>query len=63
MVDGTPTQISVTVGRRFGDRLEITAGLNAGDEVETPKSVIVAAPPVFGPYGPSSAAPSPRETP
>lgn len=63
VVDGTPTQISVTVGRRFGDRLEITAGLNAGDEVETPKSVIVAAPPVFGPYGPSSAAPSPRETP
>lgn len=54
------TTQTVTPGRRFGDRLEITEGLAAGDEVLVPVGVVVSAPerPQFGPNG-TLASPSP----
>lgn len=60
--DGSTTQ--VTLGRRFADRVEVTAGLAEGDEVVVPVGVAVSAParPQFGPNG-TLASPDPTATP
>ena len=63
-VGGTVTSVEVTTGRRFGDRVEITAGLDEGDEVLARRSVVVTPPPrpQFGPGG-SIVSPDPTATP
>lgn len=52
-VGGAVSIVEVTTGRRFGDRIEITAGLDEGDEVQARRSVVVTPPPrpQFGPGG------------
>lgn len=56
--------VTVTTGRRFGDRIEILSGLNEGDEVIARRSVVVTPPPrpQFGPNG-QLASPDPTTTP
>ncbi|MBK8462386.1 MAG: biotin/lipoyl-binding protein [Nigerium sp.] len=56
--------VTVTTGRRFGDRIEILSGLGEGDEVIARRSVVVTAPPrpQFGPNG-QLASPDPSTTP
>lgn len=58
------TSVGVTTGRRFGDRVEITAGLDEGAEVLARRSVVVTPPPrpQFGPGG-SIVSPDPTATP
>ena len=43
----------ITIGRRFGDRIEVTGGLAEGDEILAPVGVVVSTPPrpQFGPNG------------
>ncbi len=55
--------VTVTTGRRFGDRIEIISGLDEGDEVIARRSVVVTAPPrpQFGPNG-QLASPDPTTT-
>lgn len=50
---GTVSVVDVEIGRRFGDRIEILAGLAEGDEVLARRSVVVTPParPQFGPGG------------
>lgn len=47
------TTTEVSLGRRFGNRIEVTGGLGTGDEVLVPVGVVVSAParPQFGPNG------------
>lgn len=54
----------VTLGRRFGERVEISAGLAVGDQIVAPKGLIVSAPPrpAYGPNG-TFASPDPTGTP
>lgn len=56
--------VTVTTGRRFGDRIEILSGLTEGDEVIARRSVVVTAPPrpQFGPNG-QLVSPDPTTTP
>ncbi len=54
--------VPVTVGRQFGDRTEITAGLRVGDEVLAPRAVAVSEPP-RNPFGPPSETSSATPTP
>ena len=73
ITDGKPTVrrptasgfdvVEVTAGRRFGERIEVTAGLSEGDEVIARRGVVVTPPPrpQFGPGG-SFVSPDPTPT-
>lgn len=50
--------VPVSTGRQFGDRTEITSGLDVGQEILAPRAVAVSEPP-RNPFGPAAASPSP----
>lgn len=56
-----PRVVPVTLGRRFGDRVEIATGLAEGDEILVPRGVVVT-PPARPQYGPNGTLVSPDPT-